>query len=309
MPLTKDLVFNDGIEWLTGSICSCRPLVPVLRFIGCPYEQGAGDGDDDDAEYGHRRNGLAQNQGGDDHAHGWVDGEQRADHARRRDASGQRIHRVGNRHAQHGRSGDDAPLDGSGVRGMADGYRQRGERGDRDRQGESVQPGARLADLVREQRVQTETEGRAQREQVARWVEVASRCERDQSHTRQRDHRAQSLAPVTRSGQGDHAWAEEFQGDGHAHRDAVDGRVQADVHRRHRQSVDHDAQPFAFRPARELRTDEHEHDDRGDEHTHRTDRNRPQRIEQRRRQGRRGLDTQRADHNHARCEQYFVSSI
>ena len=59
-----------------------------------------------------------------------------------------------------------------------------------------------------------------------------------------------------RTGQGDHAGPEEFQGDGHAHRNAVDGRIQADVHRRHRQPVDHDAQPFAFRPANQFRADE-----------------------------------------------------
>lgn len=82
-----------------------------------------------------------------------------------------------------------------------------------------------------------------------------------------------------RTGQGDHAGPEEFQGDGHAHRNAVDGRIQADVHRRHRQPVDHDAQPFAFRPANQFRADEREHDDRGDQHAHRTDRNRPQRAE------------------------------
>ena len=44
---------------------------------------------DDDAKHGHRGNGLAQYRRGDDHAHGGVDGEQRADHARRRDAPGQ----------------------------------------------------------------------------------------------------------------------------------------------------------------------------------------------------------------------------
>ena len=85
----------------------------------------------------------------------------RADHARRRDTPGQRVHRVGNRDSQHRRGGDDAPLGGRHVRGVTDGYRRSGQRRDRDRQGEPVEPGARLADPVGEERVQAEAHGRA----------------------------------------------------------------------------------------------------------------------------------------------------
>lgn len=191
------------------------------------------------------------------------------------------------------------PLGGRHMRRASDGYRRSGQRRNRDRQGEPVEPGACLADPVGEERVQAEAHGRAQREQVAGRIEVAARRKRDQAHTHQRDHRAQALAPVMRTGQGDHAGSEEFQGDGHAHRNAVDGRVQADVHRRHRKPVDYDAQPFAFRPASQFRAGECENDDRGDQHAHRTDRNWSQRAEQRRRQGRRRLDTQRPHHHHA----------
>ena len=55
-----------------------------IRVIaaGGPHQQGTREGDDDDAKHGHRGNGLAQYRRGDDHAHGGVDGEQRADHAR-----------------------------------------------------------------------------------------------------------------------------------------------------------------------------------------------------------------------------------
>ena len=62
-----------------------------IRVIaaGGPHQQGTREGDDDDAKHCHRGNGLAQYRRGDDHAHGGVDGEQRADHARRRDAPGQ----------------------------------------------------------------------------------------------------------------------------------------------------------------------------------------------------------------------------
>ena len=52
-----------------------------IRVIaaGGPHQQGTREGDDDDAKHGHRGNGLAQYRRGDDHAHGGVDGEQRAD--------------------------------------------------------------------------------------------------------------------------------------------------------------------------------------------------------------------------------------
>ena len=80
---------------------------------------------------------------------------------RRRDTPGQRVHRVGNRDSQHRRGGDDAPLGGRHVRGVTDGYRRSGQRRDRDRQGEPVEPGARLADPVGEERVQAEAHGRA----------------------------------------------------------------------------------------------------------------------------------------------------
>lgn len=79
----------------------------------------------------------------------------------RRDTPGQRVHRVGNRDSQHRRGGDDAPLGGRHVRGVTDGYRRSGQRRDRDRQGEPVEPGARLADPVGEERVQAEAHGRA----------------------------------------------------------------------------------------------------------------------------------------------------
>lgn len=91
----------------------------------------------------------------------------RADHARRRDTPGQRVHRVGNRDSQHRRGGDDAPLGGRRMRGVTDGYRRSVQRRDRDRQGEPVEPGARLADPVGEERVQAEAHVRARREQVA----------------------------------------------------------------------------------------------------------------------------------------------
>ena len=153
-----------------GKTCIRRPAMSsnrMTRIIRLRHRRrmttpaGTREGDDDDADHGHRGDGLSQYQRGDNHAHGGVDGEQRADHARRRDTPGQRVHRVGNRDSQHRRGGDDAPLGGRHVRGVTDGYRRSGQRRDRDRQGEPVEPGARLADPVGEERVQAEAHGRA----------------------------------------------------------------------------------------------------------------------------------------------------